>query len=223
MTRKITAIAFDYGGVLAKMIDETTIGHMADSVHADFEHFRTALWKFRHDYDLGVLEADSYWMQVITDAQGYWPKDKIAQKEVLATLKMLDTIAYLTFNPGLFRWIRTLHAENYRCLMISNMAGETYDMLVKDTFLEPYFERVILSGWINVNKPDEKIFQEAIRKMNVPAQEILFLDDLPHNVEGARKAGLCAIQFTDCSSLERILAIEYPEVPRWGLLGSQTL
>lgn len=218
MAHTITTVAFDYGGVLANMIDDSIIHHMADSAGTSFEELRTSIWKFRSEYDQGILDADTYWKRVIEHTGAQCPADSFDQNEMLDTLKHLDAIAYISFNPGILRWIRTLRAHNYRCIIISNMAGEMYDLLLKGTFLEHYFERVILSGWIHVNKPDPRIFEEAIHQMQVPADEILFLDDLPHNVEGARNVGLHSIQFTDTLSLEKRLAAEYPDLPRRGLV-----
>ena len=218
MGKQIVAVAFDYGGVLARMIDDTVICHMADVVKAPADSFRKSLWQFRHDYDLGVLEASEYWREVSVGAGALWPEDTAAQSELLETLMHLDVIAYSIFNPGILRWIRTLRCGGYRCLMISNMAGETYDLLVRNTLLEQQFERVILSGWIHVNKPDPEIFLEAVRQLQLNPEEILFLDDLPHNVEGARRVGLQALQFTDNKSLHRDLFEQFPQIPRHGLL-----
>ena len=218
MVEKISAVAFDYGGVLARMIDDSVICHMADTVGASVDSFRKSLWQLRHDYDLGVMEAAEYWRKVSVSAGASWSEDPSAQSELLETLMHLDAIAYSIFNPGILRWIRTLRAAGYRCLMISNMAGETYDLLMRNTLLEQQFERVILSGWIHINKPDPEIFLEAVRQLELNPEEILFLDDLMHNVDGARKVGLRALQFTDTESLYKELSEQFPQIPRTGLL-----
>lgn len=218
MEHTITTVAFDYGGVLAKMIDDSFIHHMADCLNADFDQFRTSLWKYRSDYDQGILKARAYWKLVAEHAHVSWPTKTTSQDELVETLMLLDMVAYLSFNPGLLRWIRTLRAKGYRCIIISNMSAETYDMLLKGSFLEQYFDQMIISGWLNINKPDPRIFQAAMRKMQVEAGEILFLDDLAHNVEGAKKAGLHAVQFTTTQELEKFLSAQYPDLPRTGLV-----
>ena len=216
MKHHITTIAFDYGGVLAYQINDFIVCHMADAVGAEAERFKSALWKFRHDYDLGELEAATYWRMVSEEAGAKWPEMK--QEELLEMLMHLDTLGWVSINPGMLRWIAELRSEGYRRLIISNMAAETYDMLVKNSFLVTYFERVILSGWLNINKPDRRIFLEAAKQMDVDPSEILFLDDLPHNVEGARNAGFHALQFTNTSALYSALEQQFPEIPRKGLL-----
>ena len=218
MKHAITTIAFDYGGVLVNMINDTVICHMADSIGVGVERFRASLWKFRHDFDAGTLDAETYWQHVCEYAGMSWPTDPSHRREVVETLMHLDTIAYLTVNPGILRWIKTLRSAQYRCIMISNMSSETYDMVVKGSLLEQHFERVILYGWLKINKPHKEIFLEAVRQLNVSPHEILFLDDLSHNVEGARKVGFNALQFTDTETLYRMLEEQFSDIPRKGLV-----
>ena len=47
----------------------------------------------------------------------------------------------------------------------------------------------------NVLKPDRRAFDRAVEIVGVPADRVLFVDDLPLNVEGARAAGLNATWF----------------------------
>ena len=214
----ITTVAFDYGGVIAKMIDDTFICHMADTVGVGVERFRSAMWKFRHEYDLAMLEADRYWVLVAGAAGACWPQGESSRHKLLESLLLLDTIAYMNYDPGILRWVKTLIAANYRCIIISNMSPITYEMLVRNTIIEKLFERVILSGWLHVNKPDSEIFLEAVKQMDVKPQQILFIDDLAHNVDGARKVGLNALQFSDTSALHDTLRIQFPDIPRKGLV-----
>ncbi len=216
-TSGITTIACDYGGVLAQAIDRTHICHMAEEAGADQEAFFTSLWKYRHDYDLGALDAAAYWRMVCEGAGGQWPEDASAQQELIDVLMHLDTIAWAIINPGMLRWLVTLRREGYRRIIISNMAVETFDMLVKDHVLMHYFEHATVSGRIRINKPDREIFEEAARRADADLHQILFIDDLPHNVEGAREAGMHALQFTGTKDLEKALREQFPDIPRRGL------
>jgi putative hydrolase of the HAD superfamily len=44
-------------------------------------------------------------------------------------------------------------------------------------------------------KPDTRIYALAAKRLGVPAENCVFVDDLPANVEGARAAGMLGIHF----------------------------
>jgi putative hydrolase of the HAD superfamily len=55
------------------------------------------------------------------------------------------------------------------------------------------FEVVIDASTTGVLKPDPRAFAAAARALTLPSHEIVYLDDMPWNVEGGRRAGLQAI------------------------------
>jgi len=217
LKNRITTIAFDYGGVLARKIDDSCLAHMAGAAGADTDRFTAALWKHRGAFDDGEYDAASYWQKVREDAGGRPPGGE-SPEELTGILMDLDAVGWTIINPAMVRWMNTLRGAGYRRFLLSNMAVETFDMILKDSPLLKYFERVILSGWLHINKPDVRIFQEAARQMEVEPDQILFIDDLPHNVEGARKAGFHALPFTGAADLAEVLEKDYPDIPRRGLI-----
>ena len=54
---------------------------------------------------------------------------------------------------------------------------------------------LVVSADIHLLKPDVKIYRYLLEKYALTAGECLFIDDRPDNVEGARLAGLQAVQF----------------------------
>jgi HAD superfamily hydrolase (TIGR01509 family) len=48
-----------------------------------------------------------------------------------------------------------------------------------------------------VEKPDPKAYAIVCERLGVAPAQALFLDDVPANVEGARRSGLTAILFVD--------------------------
>ena len=56
------------------------------------------------------------------------------------------------------------------------------------------FERIFVSSEIGYRKPERRAFEYVANAMDVPLNAILFFDDHPDNVEGARAAGLQAVQ-----------------------------
>lgn len=63
------------------------------------------------------------------------------------------------------------------------------------------FQQQVTSFDAKSMKPDPGIYQQAIRQAGVPAERIFFVDDRLENVEGARAAGMDAVQFTTTKRL----------------------
>jgi len=56
-----------------------------------------------------------------------------------------------------------------------------------------HFRDLYLSSSIGLRKPDAEAFDHVIAAIGVPAERIVFFDDLEENVEGARARGLKAV------------------------------
>ena len=73
------------------------------------------------------------------------------------------------------------------------------------------FDAVVISGEEGIRKPDAPIYELAIERMALPATEIVFVDDLEHNLEPARQLGLIAIHHRDSQEtlgeLERLTGV----------------
>ena len=67
------------------------------------------------------------------------------------------------------------------------------------------FERHFLSHEIGLVKPDREAFEHVVETLAVAAQEILFFDDNPLNVEGARAAGIDAHRSVGVESTRALL------------------
>jgi putative hydrolase of the HAD superfamily len=59
-----------------------------------------------------------------------------------------------------------------------------------------HFRELYLSSSIGLRKPDAEAFDHVVVAMGVPANRIVFFDDLAENIEGARARGLTAVHVT---------------------------
>ena len=58
----------------------------------------------------------------------------------------------------------------------------------------PYFGAITYSFQLGCFKPNPRMFQDALSKMGLPAQECVFIDDVARNLEGAAKVGIQPVQ-----------------------------
>ena len=93
----------------------------------------------------------------------------------------------------IFEAIRIARASGIRTGLLSNSWGvERYP----HDQLPELFDAVVISGQEGVRKPDEAIYQIAIERLALPAEEIVFVDDLPGNLKPARALGMITVHHT---------------------------
>jgi putative hydrolase of the HAD superfamily len=69
-----------------------------------------------------------------------------------------------------------------------------------------HFRKVFVSSSIGMRKPDAEAFAFVVKNIGVPANRIVFFDDSPHNIEGARACGLQTVLVTSPSDVTAALA-----------------
>ncbi len=100
-------------------------------------------------------------------------------------------------NPQMIELMRELKAEGYRMAMLTNNVREWEPLWRTMLPVDEIFETVVDSGFVGCRKPETQIFELTLERIGMPAESCLFIDDLPHNCEGARKAGMSAVHFRD--------------------------
>ena len=60
-----------------------------------------------------------------------------------------------------------------------------------------YFEGKIISAIEKMVKPDREIYELLLNRYHLKAEESLFIDDLPANIQAAQKMGIHTVHFTD--------------------------
>ncbi len=69
-----------------------------------------------------------------------------------------------------------------------------------------HFREMFLSSAIGLRKPDAAAYDHVVKAIGVPAERIVFFDDLAENVEGARARGLTAVHVTSSADVAEALA-----------------
>ena len=93
---------------------------------------------------------------------------------------------------GAERVLQSLISRGYRLGIVSNHKKWMIDYL-KKVKLADYFETIIISEIVGVEKPDVRIMQIAIDSLSLGASDCLYVGDHPFDVLCAKKAGLdCA-------------------------------
>ena len=75
---------------------------------------------------------------------------------------------------------------------------------------EDLVEEIVYSHEAGFSKPDPRIYALICTRLNVPPEEMIFLDDADACVAGAREAGIHAVRYQDnaqaIAEIEKLLA-----------------
>lgn len=74
------------------------------------------------------------------------------------------------------------------------------------TPLLSFFDDVVISAEVGCRKPDPEIFQLALARLGVQAEDTLLIDDFAHNIAAARELGFRAHRFRSPGRLISALA-----------------
>ncbi len=86
-----------------------------------------------------------------------------------------------------------LHRRGYRLGIISNADGQIESAMTTLNIAQ-YFDIIIDSAVVGVEKPDERIFAMALEKLELPATSCLYIgDNYDNDVTGARQAGMAPL------------------------------
>lgn len=69
-----------------------------------------------------------------------------------------------------------------------------------------HFREIFLSSTIGLRKPDAEAYDHVVQAIGVPAERIVFFDDLAENIEGARVRGLTAVHVTSPTDVAAALS-----------------
>ena len=123
------------------------------------------------------------------------------------TLEEFSTLFCDIFNhlPESFEIVETLKQKHHRLMLLSNTNELHYEYLAERSSLESLFDEIILSYKVNCQKPHRQIYEILIEKADCDPREILFIDDLAENIEGAKELGIEGHQFTSVNKLRNEL------------------
>ena len=140
------------------------------------------------------------------DCHGYVWKDKVYQALVvefkIITISwqalLHDYETQFQFHcipfPFLIEMLDTLKQQSYFLGMITNGRGEFQDRAISGLGIKDYFEIILISEIEQVRKPEVEIFQRAMTRVGISAQDSVFVGDNPDaDILGAKNAGMQAI------------------------------
>ena len=192
--KNIKTIIFDLGAVLLSINYKLTITEFAKLgvKNADSFYSKEVQKNLFNELETGKISADSFLKLLQKETENAsknevriaWnamllalPKERI---ELLKKLKK-DFPIYLLSNTN------SIHISEFRKKIGESKYQEFYNL----------FDKVYYSHEIGFRKPNKEIFQLILDENNLNADEVLFIDDSPQHIEGAKNLGIKTYHLED--------------------------
>jgi putative hydrolase of the HAD superfamily len=193
------ALVLDFGGVISRTLFET---------HDDTEralHLRPGTLRWRGPFD---PSSDALWRQMqaaeISERE-YWLR-RAAEVGALVGEQWTTMAEFVrrargnapasVIRPEALVTIASCTAAHIKLAILSNELDLFYgaDFRAKLPFLAA-FDVIIDATYTDLLKPDPRAYISCASALGLSPSECVFVDDQPRNVDGARAAGMLAVQF----------------------------
>ncbi|MFD5259787.1 HAD family hydrolase [Bacillus wiedmannii] len=86
--------------------------------------------------------------------------------------------------------------SHFKIGIITNGSTHRQKAKIINTNLNNYFDTIIISEEVGLSKPDKRIFELALNKLNVQPEDVLFIgDDLEKDITGPQNANIKGVWF----------------------------
>ena len=194
----ITTLFLDIGGVLLS----NGWGHAFRSLAAKKFKLDLSELESRHSmvfvsYEEGKFTLSEYLKHVVFYEQRSFTQDQFRDFMFAQTTPFQDMI-------DLIQKLK----EKYRLkiAVVSNEARDLNYYRIHAFKLNVFVDFFISSCFVHLRKPDADIFRIALDIAQVPAEQVVYIEDIPLFIEVAADMGIKGIRHTDYSSTVRSLA-----------------
>ena len=148
------------------------------------------------DFDLGLIGPAALATRIAR-------RTGVSEDDVLAVVHAIPR--HLEAHVDTVALMRRLKGAGHRLFYLSNMPAPYADHLERSHDFFDLFDDGVFSARVQLMKPDPAIFREASRRFGLAPGEMLFVDDVAHNVEAARALGWQALHYRGAAECEAAL------------------
>ena len=183
------AVVFDFGGVISisPRNDSWPLLDYCRSLGLSKESFDRGWNRYRAKWDGGECSFQELYDRTFADAG--LPPPLPEQLEVLWELDAASWVKELSADT--LALIVDLKSMGKKIALLSNMSEDFHERLFvpRCARYRKYIDVEVISGKERMFKPERPIYDLTARRLGLPPEDILFLDDTEPNVLAARKWG----------------------------------
>ncbi len=192
MKEPIKAIVFDWGGVLIESPCTKMYQYWAEELNIPLEEVKRIYMQHEVAMHKGTMTEEEFWTAVCKGLN-------ILQKNILKNVKNESfyanalRYAYKPF-PEMFALVEILRKQNYKLGFLSN-AEKPMEEVFQEKGLGKLFDVRVFSFEERTAKPEKRIYEILLQRLQQKAEEVVFIDDKQENVAGAQSVGMKGILF----------------------------
>lgn len=182
----IKAVFFDLGGVIVRTEYQAPRQHLAERLGMEYDDLVRTVFDSpsARQATIGEVTTEEHWAAVMKRLKQPTSEAKTIRDEFFAG----DVT-----DRGLLEFIRSLRGK-YKTGLISNAWDDLRTRIVEEKF-DDAFDHLTISAEVGVAKPSAKIYQFALKQLDVSPSEAVFVDDFIENIEGCEKLGIKGVHF----------------------------
>ncbi len=195
-----TTLFLDIGGImLTNGWDRNSRKRAETAFDLEAEHEEIAV---RHEsffdvYELGKLSLDGYIERVFFYRNRPFTPEDFKAFMFEQSQPLPDMLAFL-------RDLKTRY--NLRTIAVSNEGRELAVYRVKKYQLGDFIDSFVVSSFVHLRKPDPQIYHLALDLAQVPAGQVVYIEDRVLSIEAAEGLGIPSIYHTSFESTRDALA-----------------
>jgi putative hydrolase of the HAD superfamily len=196
----IKAIVSDFGGVLTTPLMQSFLA-VQDEIGISVEQFGQAM-KTIHDRD-GSHPLFEMEVGAITEEQFLAKLSEAIEPELghKPELHRFREIYFEALDPNepMIALMRELKARPLRMALLTNNVKEWEPLWRTMLPVDEIFEFVVDSAFVGHRKPDREIYDIVLERLGdgLEPENLLFIDDIEHNVTAARDYGWSAVHYRE--------------------------
>ncbi len=119
---------------------------------------------------------------------------------------------YLTLDEGFIPFAEEYY-KHYDFVLLSNDVSEWSEYITEYYQLNKYFKYKIVSGDVKCRKPEKRIYELTLEKINKKSSECYFIDNNVKNLDVAKELGISPILFNrDDEQYEGVIVNSFEEL-----------
>ena len=180
----VKAVIFDLAGVVLLTVKGTFNSLLAERLGVRLEDVvRVMSDPVNDQWDFGEIGDDEFFEHLLTEL-----KEPLEKKAILTKFVIDDFYV----DQELLTYIRELH-KTYTTALLTNFPAHLHDYMKTAWRVDGAFDHIIASCDVKLLKPDPRMYQAALERINLKPEETVFIDDREVNVKAAEALGIKGI------------------------------
>lgn len=124
-----------------------------------------------------------------------WPEVNASVEDLLALWEQVD------LDNDAIVLVREIAASGVTCVLATNQQDHRKDFLRRTFGYDDLFARSFYSCDVGARKPEPAYFERVLETLDLPADQVGFVDDVEANVAAARQLGIRAVHHDPASGV----------------------